>query len=70
MLVPNQVTGLFGASDELLGTKYFAPFLKAYGDARLMPGGHHGNKEAIPVINSTITEWWEAKEGRKKNNCN
>lgn len=66
MLVPNQVTGLFGVADELFGTKYFAPFLRTYGDARLMPGGHHGNSEAIPAVKSTVTEWWAPEEGRIK----
>ena len=48
------VIGLFGQNDELFGTKYFKPFLDAYGDARVIPGTHHDNKEAIPTIVSAI----------------
>ncbi len=50
----NPVIGLFGQNDELFGTKYFKPFLDAYGDARLIPGTHHDNKKAIPTIVSVI----------------
>lgn len=52
----NQVTGLFGCKDELLGAKYFKSFRAAYGNAKPMPGGHRGNKEAIPTIVSAIEE--------------
>ncbi|MCF0198955.1 MAG: hypothetical protein HUK02_06480 [Bacteroidaceae bacterium] len=49
-----QVRGLFGEDDELFGTKHFETFRTAYGNAKLMPGGHHGNKDAIPAILSAI----------------
>ena len=48
--------GLFAENDELLGTKYKKEFKAYYDDARSMPGGHHGNKEAIPVICQAIKD--------------
>ena len=48
--------GLFAENDELLGTKYKKNFKAYYDDARLMPGGHHGNKEAIPAICQAIKD--------------
>lgn len=52
----SRVIGLFAENDELLGTQYFEPFGKNCGEAIHMPGGHHGNKEAMPVIVQTIAE--------------
>ena len=48
--------GLFAENDELLGTKYKKDFETYYGDARSIPGGHHGNKEAIPAICQAIKD--------------
>lgn len=50
----SRVLGMFAENDELLGTQYYESFGKFCGEARLMPGGHHGNKEAIPVIVETV----------------
>jgi len=51
-----RVIGLFANGDELLGTKYKLPFIEAYGEARSMPGSHHGNSEAIPVIVKAVLD--------------
>jgi 5'(3')-deoxyribonucleotidase len=48
--------GLFAEDDELLGTKYKKAFKTYYDDARSMPGGHHGNAEAIPAICQAIKD--------------
>lgn len=49
-----RVIGLFGEDDELLGTQYMQPFAKCYGEACTMPGGHHGNAQAVPTIVRTV----------------
>ena len=51
-----KIIGLFAENDELLGTKYKNSFKAYYDDARKMPGGHHGNKEAIPAIVQAIKD--------------
>lgn len=48
--------GLFAENDELLGTKFKKDFKAYYDDARSMPGGHHGNEEAIPYICQAIKD--------------
>ena len=48
--------GLFAENDELLETRYKKDFKTYYDDARSMPGGHHGNKEAIPAICQAIKD--------------
>jgi len=50
----HRVIGLFGEEDELLGTQYIQPFAQCYGEAQTMPGGHHGNAQAVPTIIRTI----------------
>lgn len=49
-----RVMGLFAENDELLGTKYKARFIECYDVVRDMPGGHHGNADAIPTIIDAI----------------
>lgn len=51
-----KVCGLFAEEDELLGTRYKQRFLDCYGIARAMPGGHHGNALAVPVIVNVVRE--------------
>lgn len=46
--------GLFAEKDEYLGTKYKEGFEQAYHTAMFIPGGHHGNREAIPHIVAAI----------------
>ena len=48
------IVGMFAENDELLGMKYKDAFIDCYDRVRYMPGGHHGNKEAIPSIVSVI----------------
>lgn len=48
------VVGMFAENDELLGMKYKDAFIDCYDRVRYMPGGHHGNIEAIPSIVSAI----------------
>ena len=48
------IVGMFAENDELLGMKYKDAFIDCYDRVRYMPGGHHGNKEAIPKIVSVI----------------
>ncbi len=50
------VYGLFAKEDELLGTRYKQRFIDCYDIARDMPGGHHGNALAIPVIIKAVRE--------------
>lgn len=42
------IVGMFAENDELLGMKYKDAFIDCYDRVRYMPGGHHGNIEAIP----------------------
>lgn len=51
-----KIIGLFAKNDELLGTKYKKPFKTYYDNARLIPGGHHGNPEAIPAVVQAIKD--------------
>lgn len=51
-----RVTGLFATQDEYLGDRYFQSFKDAYGDARRIPGGHHGNKAAMPKLCEAIIQ--------------
>ena len=48
------IVGMFAENDELLGMKYKDAFIDCYDRVRYMPGGHHGNIEAIPSIVSVI----------------
>lgn len=50
------VVGMFAENDELLGMRYKEAFQDCYSHARHMPGGHHGNEEAIPSIVSVVEE--------------
>lgn len=56
-----RVMGLFAENDELLGTKYKTQFAECYGMVRDMPGGHHGNREAVPAIVDAIRMMCELK---------
>lgn len=48
------IVGMFAENDELLGMKYKDAFIDCYDRVCYMPGGHHGNIEAIPSIVSVI----------------
>lgn len=48
------IVGVFAENDELLEMKYKDEFIDCYDRVRYMPGGHHGNKEAIPSIVSVV----------------
>ena len=51
-----KIIGLFAENDELLGTKYKKDFKTYYDHARSIPGGHHGNAEAVPAICQAIRD--------------
>ena len=51
-----KMIGLFAENDELLGTTYMKAFKTYYDNARSIPGGHHGNPEAIPAIVQAIKD--------------
>lgn len=51
-----KIIGLFAEKDELLGTKYQDSFKTYYDHAHNIPGGHHGNSEAIPAICKAIQD--------------
>jgi len=51
-----KIIGLFAKEDTTLKGDYKKPFKAYYDNARIIPGGHHGNKEAIPDIIKAIKD--------------
>lgn len=51
-----RIIGLFAENDELFGTKYKKSFKAYYDNALSLPGGHHGNPDAIPTICQAIKD--------------